>query len=113
MDDSARPVEGLDRLMVNLSRYHDVVRAFQLAIDGDPLTADRELEMLRPQDAKHEPDQLLWRALVAAMAGREDSARQMFVDLRAAHPQFVEVGRRFGRAGIVPADVVARVVPGD
>ena len=113
VDDSARPVEELDRLMVNLSRYHDVVRAFQLAIDGDPLTADRELEMLRPQDAKHEPDQLLWRALVAAMAGREDSARQMFVDLRAAHPQFVEVGRRFGRAGIVPADVVARVVPED
>ena len=111
VDDSTRPVEELDRLMVSLSRYHDVVRAFQLAIDGDPLTADRELETLRPQDPKHEPDQLLWRAMVAAMAGREDSAREMLVDLRAAHPQFVEVGRRFGRAGIVPADVVARVVP--
>ena len=113
VDDSASPIEELDRLMVNLSRYHDVVRAFQLAIDGDPLTADRELEMLRPQDPKHEPDQLLWRAMVAAMAGREDSAREMLVELRAAHPQFVEVGRRFGRAGIVPADVVARVVPED
>ena len=113
VDDSSCPVEELDRMMVNVSRYHDVVRAFQLAIDGDPLTADRELELLRPQDPKHEPDQLLWRALVAAMAGREDSAREMLRDLRAAHPQFVEVGRRFGRAGIVPADVVARVVPED
>ena len=113
VDDSPSPVEDLDRMMVHLSRYHDVVRAFQLAIDGDAVTADRELEMLRPQDPEHEPDQLLWRALVAAMAGREDSAREMFRDLRAVHPQFVEVGRRFGRAGIVPADVVARVVPED
>ena len=100
-------------MMVDLSRYHDVVRAFQLAIDGDPLTADRELELLRPQDATSEPDQLLWRALVAALAGREDSAREMLLELRSAHPQFVEVGRRFGRAGIVPADLVARIVPED
>ena len=113
VDDSSCPVEELDRMMVNLSRYHDVVRAFQLAIDGDPLTADRELEMLRPQNATMEPDQLLWRALLAALAGREDSAREMLLDLQAAHPQFLEVGRRFGRAGIVPADVVARVVPED
>src|SRR5918997_6089978 len=28
VDDSPHPVEELDRLMVNLSRYHDVVRAF-------------------------------------------------------------------------------------
>ena len=111
VDDSASPVEELDRLMVNLSRYHDVVRAFQLAIDGDPLTADRELEMLRPQDPKSEPDQLLWRALVAGLAGREDSAQAMLAELRAAHPQFVEVGRRFGQAGIVPADLVARILP--
>lgn len=113
VDDSTSPIEELDRLMVNRSRYQDVVRAFQLAIDGDPLTADRELEMLRPQDAKDEPDQLLWRALVAALAGREDSARAMLAELRAAHPQFVEVGRRFGRAGIVPADLVDRIVGED
>ncbi len=113
VDDSSSPVQELDRMVVDLSRYHDVVRAFQLAIDGDPVTADRELEMLRPQDPEHEPDQLLWRALVAALAGREDSAREMLGDLRTAHPQFLEVGRRFGRAGIVPADLVARVVPGD
>jgi uncharacterized Ntn-hydrolase superfamily protein len=111
VDDSSHPVEELDHLLVNLSRYHDVVRAFQLAIDGDPLTADRELEMLRPQDPKTEPDQLLWRAVVAALAGREDAAREMLVELRGAHPQFLEVGRRFGRAGLLPQDLVSRIVP--
>src|SRR3712207_4008402 len=70
VDDSASPVEDLDALMVKQARYQDVVRAFQMAIDGDALTADRELEMLRPQDPKTEPDQLLWRAVVAALAGR-------------------------------------------
>jgi uncharacterized Ntn-hydrolase superfamily protein len=111
VDHSTAPVDELDSMVVDLSRYHDVVRAFQLAIDGDPLTADRELEMLRPQDATTEPDQLLWRALVAALAGREDSAREMLLELRSANPAFLEVGRRFGRAGIVPADLVGRVVP--
>ena len=113
VDDSPHPVEELDHLMVNLYRYHDVVRAFQTAIDGDPLTADRELEMLRPQDPETEPDQLLWRAVVAALAGREDAAREMLAELRSAHPQFLEVGRRFGRAGLLPADLVARIVPRD
>ena len=113
VDDSPHPVEELDHLLVNLYRYHDVVRAFQTAIDGDPLTADRELEMLRPQDPKTEPDQLLWRAVVAALAGREDAAREMLVELRAAHPEFIDVGRRFGRAGLLSEALVERIVPRD
>ena len=35
-------------------------------------------------DAATEPDQLMWRAVVAALAGREDAAREMLVELRRA-----------------------------
>jgi uncharacterized Ntn-hydrolase superfamily protein len=113
VDDSAEPVADLDELMVKQARYQDVVRAFQLAIDGDAPTADRELEQLRPQDPETEPDQLLWRAVVAALAGREDAAREMLTELRAAHPQFIEAAHRFGRAELLPRDLVARIVPGN
>ncbi len=111
VDDSPDPVADLDALMVKQARYQDVVRAFQLAIDGDPLTADRELESLRPQDPATEPDQVLWRAVVAALAGRADAARERLTELRAVHPQFVEAAHRFGRADLLPADLVARVLP--
>jgi uncharacterized Ntn-hydrolase superfamily protein len=113
VDDSSDPVAELDQLMVKLARYQDVVRAFQLAIDGDALTAERELEQLRPQDPQDEPDQLLWRAVVAALAGREEVAREMLTRLRAFHPQFLEAARRFGRADLMPAELVERIMPAD
>jgi uncharacterized Ntn-hydrolase superfamily protein len=111
VDDSADPVAALADLLVTRARYQDVVRAFQQAIDGDPVTADRELELLRPMDPVSEPDQLMWRAVVAALAGREDAARQMLTDLAACAPQFLEAARRFGKAGLMPADVIERIVP--
>jgi uncharacterized Ntn-hydrolase superfamily protein len=111
VDDSADPVAALADLVVTRARYQDVVRAFQQAIDGDPVTADRELELLRPMDPVAEPDQLMWRAVVAALAGREDAARQMLTELAACAPQFLEAARRFGKAGLMPADVIERIVP--
>jgi uncharacterized Ntn-hydrolase superfamily protein len=111
VDDSGDPVAALADLLVTRSRYQDVVRAFQQAIDGDPVTADRELELLRPMDPVTEPDQLMWRAVVAALAGREDAAREMLVELGACAPQFLEAARRFGKAGLMPADVIDRIVP--
>ena len=87
------------------------MRSFEQAIDGDPVTADRELDLLRPMDAHTEPDQLMWRAVVAALAGREDAAREMLTELAATAPQFLEAARRFGKAGLMPADVVDRIVP--
>ena len=111
VDDSADPVAALADLLVTRSRYQDVVRAFQQAIDGDPGTADRELELLRPMDPVTEPDQLMWRAVVAALAGREDAAREMLIELGASAPQFLEAARRFGKAGLMPADVIDRIVP--
>jgi uncharacterized Ntn-hydrolase superfamily protein len=111
VDDSADPVAALADLLVTRARYQDVVRAFQQAIDGDPVTADRELELLRPMDPVTEPDQLMWRAVVAALAGREDTARAMLTELGGTAPQFLEAARRFGKAGLMPADVIDRIVP--
>jgi uncharacterized Ntn-hydrolase superfamily protein len=111
VDDSSDPVSALADLLATRARYQDVVRAFQQAIDGDPVTADRELELLRPMDAQTEPDQLMWRAVVAALAGREDAARAMLAELAGCAPQFLEAARRFGKAGLLPADVIERIVP--
>jgi uncharacterized Ntn-hydrolase superfamily protein len=111
VDDSPDPLTALADLLVTRARYQDVVRAFQQAIDGDPETADRELELLRPMDPVTEPDQLVWRAVVAALAGREDAAREMLSELAGTAPQFLEAARRFGKAGLMPADVIERIVP--
>jgi uncharacterized Ntn-hydrolase superfamily protein len=111
VDDAADPVAALADLLVTRARYQEVVRAFEQAIDGDPVTADRELELLRPMDPETEPDQLLWRAVVAALAGREDAAREMLGELAAHAPQFLEAARRFGKAGLMPADVIDRILP--
>ncbi|MGY1813788.1 DUF1028 domain-containing protein [Blastococcus sp. SYSU D00820] len=111
VDDSDDPVGELDELVVRLARYQDVVRAFQQAIGGDAVTADRVLEELRLPDPHTEPDHVLWRAVVAGLAGREDAARALLTQLAAVAPQFVEVGRRFGDAGLVPADLMARILP--
>jgi uncharacterized Ntn-hydrolase superfamily protein len=111
VDDSADPITALGELLITKVRYQDVVRYFQQAIDGDPVTADRELELLRPMDPVTEPDQLMWRAVVAALAGREDDARAMLTDLASCAPQFLEAARRFGKAGLMPDDVVSRILP--
>ncbi len=111
VDDSDDPVGELDGLVVRLSRYQDVVRAFQQAIGGDPVTADRVLEALRLPDPHTEPDHVLWRAVVAGLAGREDAARALLSQLAAVAPQFVEIGRRFGSAGLVDPALLARILP--
>jgi uncharacterized Ntn-hydrolase superfamily protein len=111
VDDDPDPVSELDRLVSKRLRYQKVVAAFQLALDGEPLTADHQLEEMRPQDPQTEPDQVLWRAVVAALAGREDAARQLLTDLAATAPQFIEAARRFGPAGLLPQDVLDRLLP--
>jgi len=35
----------------------------------------------------------------------------MLTELAATVPQFLEAARRFGKAGLMPADVVDRIVP--
>lgn len=53
----------------------------------------------------------MWRAVVAALAGREDAAREMLAGLVSSAPRFLEAARRFGKAGLMPADVVERILP--
>ena len=111
VDDSPDPVAALAELLVTRTRYQDVVRAFQQAIDGDPVTADRELELLRPMDATTEarPADVARRRRGAGR--REDAAREMLSDLATTAPQFLEGARRFGKAGLMPDDVIQRIVP--
>jgi hypothetical protein len=54
---------------------------------------------------------VLWRAVVAGLAGRGDAARALLTELAGVAPQFVEVGRRFGVAGPVPEDLIERIMP--
>jgi hypothetical protein len=49
--------------------------------------------------------------VVAALAGREDAAREMLTELTGTAPQFLEAARRFGKAGLMPSDVVERILP--
>jgi hypothetical protein len=42
---------------------------------------------------------------------REDAAREMFAGLAGCAPQFLEAARRFGKAGLLPADIIERIVP--
>lgn len=111
VDDAEDPVTELDRLVVKRARYQHVVRAFQQALDGDPVAADRDLEQLRPQDPLSEADQAVWRAVVAALAGREDAARDLLAEVAERAPAFVDAARRFGAAGLVPSDVLERILP--
>ncbi|SDQ41820.1 DUF1028 domain-containing protein [Quadrisphaera sp. DSM 44207] len=111
VDDSPDPVTELDRLVARRVRYQQVVRAFSQALDDEAGAADRALDQLRDQDPLTEPDQVLWRAVVAALAGREEVARGLLEDLGGVAPQFLEVARRFSSAGLVPAEVVERILP--
>ncbi|MGY1639925.1 EAL domain-containing protein [Geodermatophilus sp. SYSU D00703] len=86
VDDSPDPVTELGELAVRLGRYQDVVRGFQQAIGGDPVTADLVLEEQRLPDPHTEPDHVLWRAVVAGLAGREDAARALLAELAAVAP---------------------------
>jgi hypothetical protein len=38
-------------------------------------------------------------------------AREMLGELSTSAPQFLEAARRFGKAGLMPADVVDRILP--
>jgi len=110
VDDHADPVTELDRLVAQRSRYQAVVVEFERALDGDPLTALAALDRIEAADPCSDPDQVLWRAVVQALAGREDDAAASVGRLRDASPQFLEAARRFGPAGLVPQDVLDRVL---
>lgn len=109
VDDSPDPLAELARLLDRRTRYQQVVRAFQRAVDGVAMEADRYLaQKAAPAD---DPDQVVRAALVAALAGRESAAQFMLTDLSTRPPQFLELAHGYARAGLVPAELLARVLP--
>jgi uncharacterized Ntn-hydrolase superfamily protein len=109
IDDHPDAVAELRRLHDASDRYHRAVRAFELAIDGDPAEAVDRLDRL---DGEHplDPDMAVWMALALTLAGREDEAGVLLADLGRADRRFVDAFARFGAAGLAPEDAVARVL---
>ncbi|MFA9431611.1 DUF1028 domain-containing protein [Egicoccus sp. AB-alg2] len=112
VDDHPESLLELERLLDQSSRYHRVVAAFELALNGHAEAAVVDLDRMREEDPTEEPDLLMWRAIVLGLAGREDDARAIFRELEECAPPFVEAARRFGPAGLVPdRDLLARLLP--
>ena len=112
VDDNPESLVELARLLDQSSRYHRVVAAFELALNGEPDAAVVDLDRMREEDPSEEPDLLLWRGIVLGLAGREEDARAIFRELAECAPAFVEAARRFGPAGLVPdRTLLARLLP--
>jgi uncharacterized Ntn-hydrolase superfamily protein len=103
VDDADEPVSELDRLVTKNDRYHRMVAAFELALDGSPEEAEQRLESLEAQDdeVEHDPDLCMWRAVVLALADRTDEARALVAGLQRSSPQFVEALRRFAEVRLI------------
>jgi uncharacterized Ntn-hydrolase superfamily protein len=113
VDDAEDPLGELDSLLDRSTRYHRLVAALDLALDGRAEEARTDLERVREERAELEPDLLMWRALVLGLAGDEDAAREAVTELEEFAPPFVEALRRFGPAGLVPDPaLLERILPG-
>jgi uncharacterized Ntn-hydrolase superfamily protein len=112
VDDAEDPLGQLDVLLDRSGRYHRVVAALDLAMEGRAEEACVDLDRMAEEEADTEPDLLMWRALTIGLAGREDAARAAVAELQATAPAFVEALRRFGPAGLVPdPTLLDRIIP--
>ncbi|HWH15536.1 MAG TPA: DUF1028 domain-containing protein [Miltoncostaeaceae bacterium] len=112
VDDHPDPVGEIDRLVRTSARYHRVVEALDQALDGEAGAAAGDLGELPPPDPAEEPDIAMWTALVGALAGRDAEAAALMSRLREAAPPFATVARRMGDVGLIPEDVVRRLLRG-
>lgn len=101
VDDHPTPLELLDALIEKNSRYNRVVAAFERALNGEAKEAAEALEDMTLERAEAEPDLLMWRAAILALAGREEAAAGALKDLKRRAPAFAEVFRRLETAGLV------------
>ena len=112
VDDHPEPIIEIDRLLASHDRYHQMVEAFQCAIDGK---TERALAVLEEMDAAgpiDDPDLLLWRAVVLARSGRTSDAAAIVKDLARTAPQFVEALRRFEPVGLLPdREILLAILP--
>lgn len=112
VDEADNPLAELDQLVDCNTRYHQVVAAFERALDGDPQAGAALLDGLDTEDPSKEPDLLMWRGTVLALAQREDEAAAVFAALERVAPQFVEAARRLAPSGLLPVpDLLTRVLP--
>ncbi len=111
VDDHRDPLSQLGDLVDGSIRYHRVVEAFERALAGDAVAAAEELDANWLAVTEDEPDLWMWRAVVLALAGREGEAHEELVALQQFAPTFIETLRRFGPAGLVPKDLLDRIVP--
>jgi uncharacterized Ntn-hydrolase superfamily protein len=111
VDDDADPLTRLGELVDRSIRYHRVVEAFEQALDGDAVGAAELLDQNRLAVTEDDPDLQMWRAVVLGLAGRTDEARETLASLAATDPTFIEALRRFGPAGLVPPDLLERILP--
>jgi uncharacterized Ntn-hydrolase superfamily protein len=109
VDDHDGAVAELRRLHDTSDRYHRAVRAFELAIDGDPSEAIDRLGRL-DEEQPLDPDMAVWMALALTLAGREDEAAALVADLGRVDVRFVDAFARFGTAGLVPEGALTRVL---
>jgi uncharacterized Ntn-hydrolase superfamily protein len=103
VDEHRTPVAELRRLVEFSDNYHRAVRGWELSLDGEP---DRAVEVIDEIEgvAADDPDVRMRRGMALALAGREDEAVAVFEELRAHHPQFLRVLRRFPAVGLFPDD---------
>ncbi|WP_166345593.1 DUF1028 domain-containing protein [Phytoactinopolyspora limicola] len=110
IDDHPEPLVEISRMVEHNWRYHRTVMAFELALDGRPDEAVGQL----PDDvnvAEQDSDLILWRAIILALAGRLDEARQLAAALAEQAPDFAAVARRFGEAGLVEPEILRTILP--
>ncbi|MCC5950761.1 MAG: DUF1028 domain-containing protein [Acidimicrobiia bacterium] len=113
VDRATDPVAELSSLVSLSAKYHQMVEAFELAIDGRPGDGLDALEELgEEEDPAVNPDLSMWRAVVLGLAGETAEARRVVARLEVDAPAFVETLRRFGPAGLLPDNgVLERILP--
>lgn len=112
VDDDPEPVERLAGMVAYSARYHQVVEAFELALDGDAQTALRHLDGI-DIDLETEPELALWQAVVLARAGRTSDAHTIGSRLREVAPALTAAGQRFGEAALVDTALMATILDGE
>ena len=114
VDDAARPLEELGRLLAVARAYEDYGNAMDATESGridEGLALIERAAALAPED-----DQVrLWQALLVFASGDERRGRELYRSARAAEPRAREHLRRFAAAGHVPGreDAIRRLIAED
>jgi len=101
IDDHDAAIDELDRLVEKSARYNRMVSAFERALDGEAKQAAEDVDGMAMEEAEAEPDLVMWRAAILALAGREAEAANAVGKLQEQAPAFVEVFRQLETVGLV------------